>query len=119
MYLRLDGRDDRRVSMPDNHHTEPVVEVHVLVAVHVPDMAALAVIDEDGLRRRVLERARDAARDVLGCLLPQLARTCPPRPELGFLVRGQGCNPIQIDVTQGQAHRTEPSSSTCRCEKFY
>ena len=119
MHLRLDGRDDRRVSVPDDHHTESVVEVDVLVAVHVPDVAALAAIDEDGLRRRVLERAGDAARDVLGCLLPQLARARPPGPELGFLARGQACDPIQVNVTQGQAHRAEPSSNTRGCEKFY
>ena len=65
MHLRFNGGDDRRMRMADNHDAEPVVEIDVLVAVDVPDTAALAVVDEDRLRWRVLERAGHAARDVL------------------------------------------------------
>ena len=65
MQLRVDGRDDRRMRMADDHDAEAVVEIDVLVAVDVPDLAALAVVDEDRLRRRVLERARHAAGDEL------------------------------------------------------
>ena len=55
VHLRLHGRNDRGVRVPDDHDAEAVVEIDVLVAVDVPDTAALAVVDEDRLRRRVLE----------------------------------------------------------------
>jgi hypothetical protein len=50
-----DRLDDQRVRVPDHHDAEPVVEVDVLIAVDVPHAAALPALDEDRLRRRVLE----------------------------------------------------------------
>src|SRR5580704_9514550 len=104
--------------MADNHDPEPVVKVNVLVAVDVPDATALSMVDEHGLRRCVLEGARHAARDVLGCLLPQLARTRTSCTEVGFLAGGQRCDPFRIDVTQARAHRPGPPVASPDA-KFY
>ena len=38
VHPRLHGGGDGRVGVPDAHHAEAVVEVHVLVAVDVPDV---------------------------------------------------------------------------------
>ena len=73
MHLRFNRGDDGWMRMADDHDAETVVEIDVLVAVHVPHAAALAVVDEDRLRRGVLERAGHAARnDFLG-FFPELA----------------------------------------------
>ena len=53
--LLADNLHDLRMSVTDDHHAEAVVEVDVLVAVGVPDPAALAVIHEDGLGCRILK----------------------------------------------------------------
>src|SRR5207302_8297206 len=51
---------------------EAIVKVDVLVAVHVPDPAALAMIDEHRLGRCVLEGRGHPSRDELLRLLPEL-----------------------------------------------
>src|ERR1035437_5220989 len=53
-----DRFDDPRVGMADHVDAEPVVEVDVLVAVGVPDTAALAPVDEN--REGAPLRCRDA-----------------------------------------------------------
>ena len=45
----------QRVGVTHEHDPEAVVEVDVLVAIDVPDPAALPVVDEHRLGRRVLE----------------------------------------------------------------
>ena len=50
-----DGFDDQGMSVSNHHHTETVVKVDVLIAIHVPDPAALAPVGEDRLWCRVLE----------------------------------------------------------------
>src|SRR5439155_6544405 len=74
--LPLDRVRDLWVRVADDRDAEPVVKVDVLVAVDVPDAAALAVIDEDRLRRCVLERRRNASRQHLTRVVPELSATC-------------------------------------------
>jgi hypothetical protein len=73
--------------MADHHDAEPVVEVDVLVAVHVPDTAAFASLHENGLRRCVLKRGWDPARHDLTSFGPELLGARAGAPELLFLAR--------------------------------
>src|SRR5438067_7743040 len=75
--------------MPHHHDTEAVVKVDVLVTVDVPDAAAVPVVDEDRLGRRVLEgRGHAAGNDLLG-LLPELIGLLALGPEPFLLLGGQ------------------------------
>src|SRR5438132_1116975 len=89
---RLDCLDDERVSVAHDHDAEAVVEVDVLVAVDIPHPAPRAALDEYGLRRRVLEGARHAARYVLGRLFPHLVRACAPAAEFRLLALAQAAH---------------------------
>src|ERR1700682_38654 len=73
--------------MADHHDAEAVVKVDVLVPVDVPDAAALPVVDEDRLRRRVLEGRGHTSRDDVLCLLPELVGPLAVRAE-AFLLPG-------------------------------
>src|SRR5262249_53484803 len=81
----LDRLDDLGVGVADDHDAETVVEVDVLVAVYVPDAAALAALDEDRLGGGVLGGGPAAPREDLACLGPQLVRTRPGLAELVLL----------------------------------
>src|SRR6266566_1727169 len=104
----VDRLDDQRVGMPDHHDAEAVVKVDILVAVHVPDPASLAMIDEDRLGRRVLEGRGHASRDELLSLLPQLVGT----PAIGtkplLLPGDQFHDPLGGDRLGNSAHSVPP-----------
>ena len=62
--LLLDRLDDLRVRVAHHHGAVAQVEVDVLVLVDVPQVVALAAVDEDRVRGRVLPAGGDAAGDV-------------------------------------------------------
>ena len=84
-----DRLHDQRVGVADDHDAEAVVEVDVLVAVDVPDPAAAAVLDEDGLRGGVLERRGHTPRAERAGLAPELVGPPPRGAEPVFLARNQ------------------------------
>ena len=95
--LGADRVDDLGVGVADDHHAKTVVEVHVLVAVDVPDPAALSVLDEDRVRRRVLEGRRYSPREHLPRLRPQLVRARTRLAEALFLGLDQVGDPAGGD----------------------
>jgi hypothetical protein len=72
------GRDDLGMGVADGHHAEAVVVVGVLVAVDVPDPAAAGALEEDRVRRGVLEAGGDPQRQRLEGALTPLARLGGP-----------------------------------------
>src|SRR5256712_11764412 len=107
--LPLDGVDDLRVGVADHHDAEAVVKVDVFVAVHVPHKAALAVLDEDRLRRGVLEGRRDAPREHLSRVFPQLLRARTRLAETLLFDRGELENAgLRYFSRRGGSHRDGP-----------
>ncbi len=94
----LERLDDLRVRVADDHRAVAEVEVDVLVAVDVPQAIALPVIDEHGVRRRVLPARRDAARDRALCDLAVLDRSAVLRLELRFFVGDQLVDELQVEI---------------------
>src|SRR4029077_890453 len=109
----LDRLDDLGVGVPDHHHPKAVVEVDVLVAVHVPDPAALATVHEDRLRRGVLERGWDAPRHPLAGLGPELVAARTRLAEALLLGRDQVGYPAGGHVAgRGRGHVQNPPTKT-------
>jgi hypothetical protein len=93
-----DGVDDQRMSVPDDHHAEAVVEVDVLVAVDVPNPAAAAVLHEDRLGGRVLERRWHSTGTEGAGLAPKLVGSPSRRAEGILLASDQGLDTFRIDL---------------------
>jgi hypothetical protein len=89
------------MGVADDHHTEPVVEVDVLVAVDVPDLAALAAVGEDGLRGSVLEGGGDTARLNPAGLAPELIGAPPAGAEPFLFARDQFIDAVSVNGYRG------------------
>ena len=77
--------DDRGVAVAGDGRAVPAVHVDVLVAVHVPDVGALAVAHPDGLRLGDLPVGRGASRQGLGGFGDHGgAARLPPHERLGL-----------------------------------
>ena len=93
-HLAFDRLDDRGMRVTDDHRAVTEVVVDVLVAVDVPDAAAVAALDEDRVRRRGLPGGGDAAGDVAPRDLPIRDRGPVLRLELGLLLLDQTVDPV-------------------------
>ena len=98
---RLDRGADGRVGVADAHHAEAVVEVGVLVAVDVPDAAALAALDVDRPGVVLLEGGGDAVGHHLDRPLVGPRRLGGAVAELLLLGLGQGGDAFAVDLVHG------------------
>ena len=96
--LALERLDDLRMRVPDDHRAVPEVEVEVLVAVDVVDAVALAAIDEDRVRRRVLPAGSHAAGDVAVGDRSVSDRRPVLRLERRFLLRDELIDPLEVEL---------------------
>src|SRR5205807_8942857 len=111
-YAVTDRLDDLGMCVSDHHHPEAVVEVDILVAVDVPDPAALSPLHEHRLGGGVLEGRWDPSRHDLARLVPKLLRSGPRLSEPPLLMGRQlidaGARPL---TRGGRAHRWFPSQT--------
>src|ERR1700737_229627 len=91
----VDRLEDERMGVANRHDAEAIVKVDVFISVDVPYPAALAAIDENRLRRRILEGRRHPARNELLGLLPEVVGPVPLRPEPFLLLRDQFDDPLR------------------------
>ena len=96
--LLLDRLHDLRVRVAHHHGAVAQVEVDVLVLVDVPQVVALAAVDEDRVRRRVLPAGGDAAGDVAVRDLAIGDRGLPLGLELGLFALDQRVDPVEIEL---------------------
>jgi hypothetical protein len=106
--LPLDRLDDLRVSVPGDHRAVAEMEIDVLVAVDVPDAAALPAVDVDRVWRRILPARRDATGDGSGRdLLVGDGREMLGL-ELALLVLDQPIDELQIQLDRFPYRHASP-----------
>ncbi len=101
----VDGLDDPRVRVAHHHGAEPAVEIEVLAAVLVPDVAALPVGHVDRVRLHLLERRHDAEGQGPGRPLVQLRRTSACGPAAGSSPPGRSPAPGRAADRSSPARR--------------
>src|ERR1700680_1908226 len=101
--------------MTNSHHAEAVVEIDVVIAVDIDDVAALALLREDRERLGVLERRRHTSRHGVARPLPPLAGSRVREAKSLLLSDGQlGDAPL---VKRGCFYVSGHSLSPRRCRR--